>query len=181
MLIIAKLVYKSQLTTIYVYFKYTKTSKRLNSIFYFEETFILFFFGKQLILLYSIMVHFSRVSKSFFPCIYIQSNTKHRKKKSTIKFRLYFIYIYIKEYTELPLYTLQPPVPAAPWNGERQTVKDSAICIQRDPFRRDVEIEGSEDCLYLNVYAPQVLLYKFSFFFSVKKLFATSFNNIILF
>lgn len=26
--------------------------------------------------------------------------------------------------------------------------------MQRDPFRRDEEIEGSEDCLQLNVYAP---------------------------
>lgn len=45
---------------------------------------------------------------------------------------------------------------AKPWTEERLAVKDSDICIQRDPFRRDVEIEGSEDCLYLNVYTPQV-------------------------
>lgn len=34
---------------------------------------------------------------------------------------------------------------------------DAPICIQRDPFRRDLVIEGSEDCLYLNVYAPEVV------------------------
>lgn len=33
-------------------------------------------------------------------------------------------------------------------------VVDSDICIQRDPFRRDMEVSGSEDCLYLNVYTP---------------------------
>lgn len=33
-------------------------------------------------------------------------------------------------------------------------IKDGPICIQRDPFRRDELIEGDEDCLYLNVYAP---------------------------
>jgi carboxylesterase type B len=31
------------------------------------------------------------------------------------------------------------------------------MCIQRDPFRRDLEIDGSEDCLYLNVYSPEVV------------------------
>lgn len=34
---------------------------------------------------------------------------------------------------------------------------DSPLCIQRDPFRRDLEIAGSEDCLFLNVYAPEVV------------------------
>ena len=34
---------------------------------------------------------------------------------------------------------------------------DSPLCIQRDPFRRDLEIEGSEDCLFLNVYSPEVV------------------------
>lgn len=60
-------------------------------------------------------------------------------------------------YAEAPVGKLRfkPPVAAAPWKEERQAIKDSNICIQRDPFRRDVEIEGTEDCLYLNVYAPQ--------------------------
>lgn len=31
------------------------------------------------------------------------------------------------------------------------------ICIQRDPFRRDNVVEGSEDCLYLNIYTPEVI------------------------
>lgn len=34
---------------------------------------------------------------------------------------------------------------------------DSSVCVQRDPFRRDFEITGSEDCLYLNVYTPEVI------------------------
>lgn len=48
----------------------------------------------------------------------------------------------------------QPPVRAMPWTDERQLVRDGPICIQRDPYRRDQEISGSEDCLYLNVYVP---------------------------
>lgn len=59
-------------------------------------------------------------------------------------------------YLQTQIMLFQPPVIAKPWKEERQAVKDSEICIQRDPFRRDVEIEGSEDCLYLNVYTPQV-------------------------
>lgn len=45
-------------------------------------------------------------------------------------------------------------MPYPKWSGERLAVADSPICIQRDPFRRDIEIEGDEDCLYLNVYTP---------------------------
>jgi len=41
------------------------------------------------------------------------------------------------------------------WEGERLAIKDAPICLQRDPFRRDMIIEGSEDCLYINVYTPE--------------------------
>ncbi|XP_060664137.1 LOW QUALITY PROTEIN: venom carboxylesterase-6 [Drosophila nasuta] len=48
----------------------------------------------------------------------------------------------------------RPPIPQPGWEGERLALKDAPICMQRDPFRRDMLIEGSEDCLYLNVYTP---------------------------
>ncbi|XP_031627736.1 venom carboxylesterase-6 [Contarinia nasturtii] len=46
------------------------------------------------------------------------------------------------------------PEPAEKWEGEFFAVKDGPICVQRDPFRRNHEIEGSENCLALNVYTP---------------------------
>ncbi|XP_017045883.1 venom carboxylesterase-6 [Drosophila ficusphila] len=60
-------------------------------------------------------------------------------------------------YAEPPLGDLRfrPPVAKASWEGERLAIKDAPICLQRDPFRRDMIIEGSEDCLYLNVYTPE--------------------------
>ncbi|EDW53214.1 venom carboxylesterase-6 [Drosophila sechellia] len=60
-------------------------------------------------------------------------------------------------YAEPPLDDLRfrPPVLKAPWEGERLAIKDAPICLQRDPFRRDMILEGSEDCLYLNVYTPE--------------------------
>lgn len=50
--------------------------------------------------------------------------------------------------------THQDPVSKKPWTHELKAFHSSEICTQRDPFRRDLEVEGSEDCLYLNLYAP---------------------------
>ena len=36
-----------------------------------------------------------------------------------------------------------------PWEGVLKAYNDPPICVQRDPFRRDFEITGSEDCLFL--------------------------------
>jgi hypothetical protein len=36
-----------------------------------------------------------------------------------------------------------------------QAYEDSPLCVQRDPFRRDQEVTGNEDCLYINIYTPQ--------------------------
>ncbi|CAG9781922.1 unnamed protein product [Diatraea saccharalis] len=46
------------------------------------------------------------------------------------------------------------PVPVEPWSGELDGTKQVPACIQRNPYIRQKEIVGQEDCLYLNVYTP---------------------------
>ena len=50
----------------------------------------------------------------------------------------------------------RPPQPAAPWRGVRDATAFAATCAQPgfDPETATVFVEGSEDCLYLNVFAP---------------------------
>lgn len=48
----------------------------------------------------------------------------------------------------------QAPVPIPPWEGEYNASIASPICIQRNPYVRQQEIVGQEDCLYLNIYSP---------------------------
>ncbi|XP_063931967.1 juvenile hormone esterase-like isoform X2 [Zophobas morio] len=50
----------------------------------------------------------------------------------------------------------KPPVPVEPWEGVKEVTQPHNICPQRDIYRRSTLIEGDEDCLYLNVYTPQV-------------------------
>ncbi|XP_069704524.1 esterase E4-like [Periplaneta americana] len=52
----------------------------------------------------------------------------------------------------------QPPQPPEPWTGVLNVTKVGPDCIQK-PFPKlpsSPEIEGDEDCLYLNVYTPQL-------------------------
>lgn len=51
---------------------------------------------------------------------------------------------------------MQPPVLHGPWKGTLNATKVHSICPQRDIYRRSEVFEGEEDCLYLNVYTPQV-------------------------
>lgn len=46
------------------------------------------------------------------------------------------------------------PQPAESWEGIRDATKEGSICYHRNFVTG--EIEGSEDCLFLNVYTPQV-------------------------
>ncbi|XP_034839811.1 juvenile hormone esterase isoform X1 [Maniola hyperantus] len=46
------------------------------------------------------------------------------------------------------------PVPVSPWEGTWDATNVSPICVQRNPYTRQDEIVGQEDCLYLNVYTP---------------------------
>lgn len=50
------------------------------------------------------------------------------------------------------------PRPIKPWQGELQATKKSEACLQythKPGWLKDVElVEGSEDCLYMNIYVP---------------------------
>lgn len=50
----------------------------------------------------------------------------------------------------------EPPKPAASWKGVRPALEDKAICTQRNIYIHQEEIIGAEDCLYLNVYTPEL-------------------------
>lgn len=45
-------------------------------------------------------------------------------------------------------------MPVEPWSGERDASKHGNIAVQMNIFTR--EIEGDEDCLYLNVYTTKI-------------------------
>lgn len=49
----------------------------------------------------------------------------------------------------------QAPLPFGDWTGVRTALTDAPLCSQRDPYRRDMDISGVEDCLQLNVYVPE--------------------------
>ncbi|XP_068633808.1 juvenile hormone esterase-like [Battus philenor] len=47
------------------------------------------------------------------------------------------------------------PRPPAPWEGIRKATDHGPVCTQRDIFTNQF-VDGSEDCLYLNVYSPDL-------------------------
>ena len=57
-----------------------------------------------------------------------------------------------------PTGTLRWRAPRAPhaWDGTREALADTPACIQFDP-RETGDVMGSENCLYLNVFAPRFL------------------------
>ncbi|XP_026744598.1 juvenile hormone esterase-like [Trichoplusia ni] len=60
-------------------------------------------------------------------------------------------------YAQPPLGKLRfkAPQPPLPWDGVRKATEHGPKCPQRDIFT-DLLIPGSEDCLYLNVYSPDI-------------------------
>lgn len=50
----------------------------------------------------------------------------------------------------------QPPVPPDPWEDTLDATQIHPVCPQRDIYRRVDLFEGDEDCLYLNVYTPNL-------------------------
>lgn len=60
-------------------------------------------------------------------------------------------------YASPPLgeFRFKAPVPAEPWEGVRDATTEAPPCYQWAPIT--LRAEGSEDCLYLNIYTPEVL------------------------
>ncbi|CAH0586805.1 unnamed protein product [Chrysodeixis includens] len=60
-------------------------------------------------------------------------------------------------YAQPPLGKLRfkAPQPPLPWEGVRKATEHGPKCPQRDIFT-DMKIPGDEDCLYLNVYSPNI-------------------------
>lgn len=50
-------------------------------------------------------------------------------------------------------FSRQSPVKKSSWSGYWDATKDSDICVQGS----DEDVIGSEDCLYVSVYAPEVV------------------------
>lgn len=59
-------------------------------------------------------------------------------------------------YAQPPLGNLRfaPPQPVAPWSGTRQATEFKSACAQLKIGTSDFDTTSSEDCLYLNIWAP---------------------------
>lgn len=55
----------------------------------------------------------------------------------------------------ITLYPFQAPVAMSRWEGTRDASVNGPKCIQKDPSSSS-DIEGSEDCLHLNVFTKIV-------------------------
>jgi carboxylesterase type B len=51
----------------------------------------------------------------------------------------------------------QDPIPAQPWTGVLDATKEGPACFQNDLLSGITA--GQEDCLVLNVYTPNVMIY----------------------
>ncbi|KAJ0183834.1 hypothetical protein K1T71_000257 [Dendrolimus kikuchii] len=67
----------------------------------------------------------------------------------------------LSAFTAIP-YALPPvgqlrfkaPVSVKPWEGTLDATKVTPVCVQRNPYIRQANIVGQEDCLFLNIYSP---------------------------
>ncbi|KAF5307862.1 hypothetical protein FQR65_LT06594 [Abscondita terminalis] len=61
-------------------------------------------------------------------------------------------------YAEPPIGDLRfkAPVPGKAWSGTLDGTRDHVVCPQRNIYTRSEIIEGDENCLFLNVYTPQI-------------------------
>ncbi|XP_014217028.1 venom carboxylesterase-6-like [Copidosoma floridanum] len=94
---------------------------------------------------------------AFSPLVNIRNGTLEGIVMKTRKGREFFGFRGIP-YAVPPLGELrfEPPEPAVPWAGVRPAKEDANVCTQRNIYTHEEEIVGVEDCLYLNVYTPNI-------------------------
>ncbi|XP_031345675.1 venom carboxylesterase-6-like isoform X2 [Photinus pyralis] len=96
-------------------------------------------------------------SKNYSTSVSIKQGTLEGSVRKTWGGRTIFAFQGIP-YAEPPIGNrrFQPPLPAQPWEGVLNATKSHPFCPQSDVFRNDLQVYGKENCLFLNVYAPNV-------------------------
>ncbi|PSN42539.1 Venom carboxylesterase-6 [Blattella germanica] len=91
------------------------------------------------------------------PEVTIQQGKLRGFKLTSRKGRDFFAFQRIP-YVKSPVGNLrfQSPQPLEKWEGVLDATKDIPECPQRNIFMQKFEISGEEDCLYINVYTPQI-------------------------
>lgn len=59
-------------------------------------------------------------------------------------------------YIDHVLFIYQAPQPPHPWDGIRSATKCGPSCYQYDSIMKRIPSGSSEDCLYLNIYTPEI-------------------------
>lgn len=93
---------------------------------------------------------------SFYGVPYAQPPIKDlRFKVSSIFFNPSFV-VFLRNPNTVSLFD-QDPVKVNPWKGIRNATTPRDACIQLSPMHG--RMMGSEDCLHVNIYTPQVMKY----------------------
>ncbi|XP_031345700.1 esterase SG1-like isoform X2 [Photinus pyralis] len=53
-------------------------------------------------------------------------------------------------------FKIKPPLPAESWENVLDATTYKSMCAQDNVLMNVLEVSGSEDCLYINVYTPQI-------------------------
>ncbi|XP_031345692.1 esterase FE4-like [Photinus pyralis] len=95
--------------------------------------------------------------KSTFPSIEIKQgilNGKFMRARNGKEFSAFLGIPYAKP----PVKDLRfkPPISADPWEGVRDATTLPPSCPQKDRYQKGVKVVGDEDCLFVNIYTPQL-------------------------
>lgn len=111
----------------------------------------------KLIISITFLVSVAVLASKDAPEVKIEQGTVRGKYDKTWKGNTFSAFTGIP-YAKPPVGDLRfkPPVPAESWKGIFDASKSHPMCTQINVFLNDHTVRGQEDCLYLNVYSPQL-------------------------